>query len=624
MRESTSAQSNDPGNHEGEDEEFYGLLQYSCALPTPALSNSAGSVISRAVTVGDVEERRRILRSWLIPPDKDFDLHLLTKIFEGAEENPPHTWLLGLSRHAAVRLHDFSPRLADGPLPTGFPEALDWHRDGQDVPTPWIHYLRVQRARDDSSRRFTEETDCNDFLIRDSKLANSGRDGLKRGSLEELQLFLCEFLAQRRGAIFASHVSERIYNVWLPAGIITPGERENPGDLNKPFAVLPVVTVVRRPYRIDWRYALSTTTFLVPWRPGESELPSRSDLRPPRAMTAREMVHVITSTSGNSTYLRDHGRLTWTLEDSPLSSYLHKVTGDDRRDFCHSYAGPGNQGWGSQSLRHWIELLLMTVAETPRGREERDGDRLPEQQQVDDQILPDEVLRCLRVNGLWSAMMLTDTFPASTDLSQIADGRWWHEDALPTPEHIGELTAGMPRPLSAMFRLFADRNRGFAPTPSNRLDGLSYGGRSYATWLMPDENIMITAYSLTDDKFPSFSSLYQIGWFAYMAVGVTCAWQTMYSLTHDTDRLRDVAELSRLGHDRILDLETSTNSTSPGWPTPSSTGGCASCSALTASTRRSKSGSICCSGLRKRNSGPARSASALRKSTSAGKSSNLR
>jgi hypothetical protein len=72
---------------------------------------------------------------------------------------------------------------------------------------------------------------------------------------------------------------------------------------------------------------------------------------------------------------------------------------------------------------------------------------------------------------------------------------------------------------------------------------------------MPDENIMITAYSLAHDKFPSFSSLYQVGWFAYMAVGVTCAWQTMYSLTHDTDRLRDVAELSRLGHDRILDLE---------------------------------------------------------------------
>jgi hypothetical protein len=29
----------------------------------------------------------------------------------------------------------------------------------------------------------------------------------------------------------------------------------------------------------------------------------------------------------------------------------------------------------------------------------------------------------------------------------------------------------------------------------------------------------------------------------------------MYSLTHDTDRLRDVAELSALGHNRIMDLE---------------------------------------------------------------------
>jgi hypothetical protein len=524
----------------------------------PALSNSDGSVVSRAVTVGDVMERRRSLRSWLIPPDGDFQLDGLTDIFKDATLLPPHTWLLGLSRHVAAELHNYSPRRKEGPPPPGFPAALDWHRPDCEVTSPWTHYLRVQRARDDSSQRFTAETDCNDFLIRPPRLAGKGPD-LDRGSLSELQLFFCEFLAQRRGAIFASHVSERIYNVWLPPGVITLDESQDSRGPDWCFAVLPVVTVVRRPYRIDWRYALSVTVLFVPWWHADASGPGGSEPTgqgPPRAMGAREVVDVIASTSGNSTYLRDSGELKWTLSKaSPLWPYLHQVTADDRRDFCHRYASPDRSDWDSQTLRQWIELLLMTVAELPIGREEREDDRLPEQQQADDRILPDEVLRCLRVNGIWSAMLLSDSFSPCTDSSRIADGRWWPQDVLPWPDHVDALTVAMPGPLGTVFRLFADRNRGFAPTPDDRVDGLAFGGRSYATWLVPGENIMITAYSLVDDNFPSFSSLYQVGWFAYMAVGVTCAWQTMYSLTHDTDRLRDVAELSQLGHNRIMDLE---------------------------------------------------------------------
>lgn len=161
----------------------------------PALSNSDGSVASRAVTVGDVMERRRSLRSWLIPPDSDFQLDGLTDIFKDAALLPPHTWLLGLSRHVAVELHNYSPRRKDGPPPPGFPAALDWHRPDCEVTSPWIHYLRVQRARDDSSQRFTAETDCNDFLIRPSRLAGKGPD-LDRGSLSELQLFSWPAYAQ--------------------------------------------------------------------------------------------------------------------------------------------------------------------------------------------------------------------------------------------------------------------------------------------------------------------------------------------------------------------------------------------------------------------------------------------
>ena len=311
--------------------------------------------------------------------------------------------------------------------------------------------------------------------------------------------------------------------------------------------------MVRRPYRTDWRYALSITIFFVPWwSADQQEFPQAG---PPRSICPQEIFDVITSTSGNSTYLRDSGNLRWLLSGwSPLSRYLRHITEDDRRDFSHRYARP-DAGGHSQTLRHWIELLFLTVAELPREWEEREDDRLAEQQGSDDRILPDEVLRCLRVNGLWSAMLLSDSFPVCTDSSTVADGRWWPHGMRPVPERIGDLTMGMPAALREIFTSFADRNRGFPPGPDDRIDGVAFGGRNYLTWRIPAEKVIVTAYGLGDDAFPWFSSLYQVGWFAYMAVGVTCAWQTMYSLTHDTDRLRDVAELSELGHNRIMDLE---------------------------------------------------------------------
>src|SRR5262249_1759955 len=84
------------------EEQLNGLLQFACGLPTPNLSEPDVSPVSRAVTVGDVLERRRSLRSWLLPPGNDFQLHGLTDIFADHAALPPHTWLLQLSRHSAV------------------------------------------------------------------------------------------------------------------------------------------------------------------------------------------------------------------------------------------------------------------------------------------------------------------------------------------------------------------------------------------------------------------------------------------------------------------------------------------------------------------------------------------
>lgn len=557
----------DPNRARLRKNELYGILQFSCGLPTPELLKPDVLTESRAVTVGDVWERRRGLRSWLLPPGQDFDLHGLTDVFgavsEGADFGLPHTWLMHLSRHAAMKPADYSSRCTGESAAAGFPVALDWHRPAAGGEPPWTHYLRVQRARDDSNR-FTKETDCNDYLIRSPDLAPGGSRRPEPGSLWELQLFFCELIGLRRGAVFASHVSERIYNVWLPPGVITRGEADA-GDRwghDGCFAVLPVVTIVRRPYRIDWRYAMSLTVLLVPWSADQAERPL------PRSMSSQEIYEIAASTRGNSTYLRAPGGCQWALEDSPLLTYLRAIVADWRRDFCHRYAAPAApSGWGSQTLRHWIELLLMTVAEVPRGQDEREDDRLrPEQQQADDRLLPDEVLRCLRVNGLWFATLVTDqfdscsgdsplTFAACGGDQALASGCWWPSGMRAFPEKVSHLTMGMPAAVGQIFAEFAERERGFPPTPADRVDVLPSGGKAHMTWRVPRENVIVTVYDRSADEFPSFSSLYLVGWFACMAVGVTCAWQTMYSLTHDTDRLRDVAELSQLGHDRIMDLE---------------------------------------------------------------------
>src|SRR5260370_5082351 len=207
------------------------------------------------------------------------------------------------------------------PLPLGFPSVLDWTRPAGGGEAAWEHFLGVERAGDDTSHGLTAETDCNDYMIRDARVPD-----VVSVSLWELQLFFCEFLAQRRGAIFASHVSERIYNIWLPPGVIT--FRPEQADQRSGFAVLPVITVVRRPYRIDWRYAMSLSVLFVPrWPEGE---PGQPEQNSPRPIKAGDVIDVVTSTSGNTTYIHDSALIECRLSDkSPLHAYLTAIVADD-------------------------------------------------------------------------------------------------------------------------------------------------------------------------------------------------------------------------------------------------------------------------------------------------------
>ena len=520
---------------------IYGLLQFNCGLPTPSIPDRDAFVGPRAIRVGDVRERRRSLRSWFVPPSGRFRLESITSARMGLRPTvPEHTWLIGLSRHAALEL----PNRAVGQQAGKLPPALDW----RDPPAPArqsSHYIRVQRARDDTSKSLTSTTDCNDYFIRDESEENNAGSG----SLSELQLFFAEFLSQRRCAIFASHVSERIYSIWLPPGVIV----KEHGQSGEPscFALLPVVNLVRRSYRIRWRHAMSVSILLVPWWPPGTPKNSR-----PRPMSPQEVFDVMAATGGSSTELQPGTNTSWPMTlDSPLQRYLDDVTHDERRYYCSRYSELKVHE-RKPTLRHWMELLLLVAAEFPVDLEDRKDDRIyPEQQEVDDTILPDEVLRCLRVNGIWSATLATDALAKCTGKSPIEGGTWWPGPIAAHPATVLDLTDGVPGPIAEVFELFAQRDQAFLPTPEDRIDVLATGGGAYMTWRIPREHILVTACARGAEQFPDFSALNLASWFAFITVGVTCAWQTMRSLTHEIEKIDDITDISRLGHDRIIDLE---------------------------------------------------------------------
>jgi hypothetical protein len=523
------------------DNGLYGLLQFNCGLPTPFMPDHDAFDGPRAIRVGDVRERRRSLRSWLVPPSGRFQLEGITSAAMGLRSTvPEHTWLIELSRHAALEMPIRSVGQAAGELPS----ALDWSDPRDPTARQSTYYIRVQRARDDTSRSLTSVTDCNDYFVREASDDVAGP-----GSLSELQLFFAEFLAERRGAIFASHVSERIYTIWLPPGVIV--KEPGPTEQSSCFALLPVVTLVRRSYRIRWRHAMSVGMLLVPWWPPDAPKSAR-----PRPMTPHEVFEVMAATGGNSTELRHGTNVAWRMTpDSPLQRYLDDVTHDERRYYSSRYREcVGHER--KPTLRQWTELLLLAVAEIPVGPEDRKDDRIfPEQQEVDDTILPDEVLRSLRVNGIWSATLTTGALEKCRGESPIQRQSWWPSPVPAAPATVADLAAGVPGPIAELFELFAQRDRAFVPTPEDRVDVLATGGGAHMTWRIPREHIIVTAYSRGAEQFPDFSSLNLASWFSFIAVGVTCAWQTMRSLTHEIEKISDITDISRLGHDRIIDLE---------------------------------------------------------------------
>ena len=238
----------------GSDCKAFGIVQVSCGLHIGKFRHGIGRQRFTELNEADVH----VISSGLqraFSPDKQFLLEGLGADSQGSRL--PHTWLGEWSRHQPVAMPSvFFPSDSDSlgsPDSPGFPNALDWP-GRQPESTSKSTYVRLQRVLEDASFG-----DYNDRIVT-CKHVPGDLTGV--APCDELRNFFAWLFAQRRSAIYASNLSERIYHIWLPGGLLSTAAR-SPNKVG-PMVMLPLVTMVRRPNQLAWRHTIGITIIFVP------------------------------------------------------------------------------------------------------------------------------------------------------------------------------------------------------------------------------------------------------------------------------------------------------------------------------------------------------------------------
>jgi hypothetical protein len=272
-----------------------------------------------------------------------------------------------------------------------------------------------------------------------------------------------------------------------------------------------------------------------------------------------DIVMLLASTGGSSTYIRDLTDLQWTLEPSALTRYLASFRSDQSRPLTSelskrffpsstsSHAEAAHQEQAEQpSLRAWLELLLTAVREP---RSPRRGDQATPDH---DFLVTDDVLRALRLNTMWSAVFTSDQMAAPNDLA------FTPHFLRPGSAHLAHRR--VPASVREILRLLAQRDGAFVRPvdyPSDAEDGAGVG---HLSWYLRRERILLTVYSRSRDHWPGFSSLNLFGWFGHMMLSVTSAKQTIHLIAEEVASKTmsdkpDLIAVARSAHRSFLELE---------------------------------------------------------------------
>ena len=204
------------------DPEFNGLLQFSSALSpnrylnVPDRKREGRFHPDRGFNLSndDVEQFRNELRHQFVRHVGGFTMEQCYDEAEWKRDGAIHSWLGRDSCHAAIRL----PPAFYETSRNNYPKLL-WWGGSQSVDVDFETYVRAQRSAGVDSGPVSRPVsrpdgmDCNDYLLTEKPIVQD--------DLVALQRFLAWLYAQRRSRLFASDLSERIYNIWLPPGLIS-------------------------------------------------------------------------------------------------------------------------------------------------------------------------------------------------------------------------------------------------------------------------------------------------------------------------------------------------------------------------------------------------------------------
>lgn len=479
----------------------FALLHLSCALLLKERKDYVDSSRSGrfGVQSSEISDRAATLGWWFAPPDATFKCRTLSEV-TGASLHKPVSWLHDLIRHDAY----------DVPRYRGYEGASP----GRDIPNlfvgartptysnpakPWSR-IPAQRpevgSRHESGLPQISELDHNDFLVTSDE----------RRGLRESQLFLCFLFAQRRSAIFAAGLRERIYNVWLPPAVLSPCEDDG---VSRPIVVFPFVSLTRQPNSEAWRFVFTLNMVIAPTA-SESGAYHRE-------MPDAELGMLVGSLDGPS----------MSPQHRVYPSPEYRTVGDVWPSYASHLLGaepactypPTSAPVGT--LRNWIELFLFAVA-----RRQLTGTSsilIAKRSDLDDQHLADDVTHSIRMTTCWSVMLdVPGVAPIARGASPTGDTAWQPDDDIVSHmkcfDHLGVGVAGS-----------------FRPTDEDRIDVGRVGEPSWLSWALPIRRCLVT-FSLSDDEdYPANSRLNLFAVLGHMVIGLMSARGILLSLVHDVE-----------------------------------------------------------------------------------------
>jgi len=528
------------------DHEASGIVQVSCGLHVGKFRHGIGRQHFTELNKGDVHVISDWFRNAFIP-DRQFLLEGLGGGPQGSRL--PHTWLGEWSRHQPVGMPAiFFPSDPDGPGrpdSLGFPDALDWP-GRQSEPTPKSTYVRLQRVLEE-----VKSSDYNDRII----TYRSAQAGLTVGApCDQLRNFFAWLYAQRRSAIYASNLSERIYHIWLPGALLSTADR-GPNKVG-PLVMLPLVTMVRRPNQLAWRHTIGITIIFVPVQhEKDGHLSPRTLIRD----GSREVEFLTRSLEGGSTGIRPYSKNLLFLEDCPFKEYVMALMGRDRRPSVIPEMRPMIDCWRA-TPRQWIELCSALAADAVGKWDANAG--------LHKRRLSDAVLRSLRQTAIWSVAVSGQ----GLDCLEDRGGRLWpvpsrhrgkvavfrgkrigRRASSPLPDDHTHLLDDFPAWARNILEMLS--SPGPLPRQSNRVDDVSCIDVDFMTWRIPRRRCLVTMMGISREHFPRSSLLYIFGWIGHMVIAAASATETMLELGREIALPLPVVQLAETAYQFTLELE---------------------------------------------------------------------